>query len=77
MGKCQIDHSLEDVKRKLASQQNFLSGELYQDLQVFLQKTPTQAELNEAFHLLKKYDLSPEEEQERRNQAFRQLMNRQ
>ncbi|EXX86775.1 hypothetical protein BG53_05470 [Paenibacillus darwinianus] len=67
MGTCSIDHSQEDVIRKLESQQSFLPAHLGETLRQFLKNEHAQQTLNELFHLLKKYDLVSEEEREERN----------
>ncbi|MDQ0255677.1 hypothetical protein J2S74_003059 [Evansella vedderi] len=73
MGECKLDHSLEDVRKKLQEQASFLSKELYEGFTNFLDKDLSQQELNEAFHLLKKYDLSSKEEQEVRNEKMKEM----
>lgn len=70
MSNCKIDHSLEDVKSKLDSQKAFLPKELLQKTQSFLEQSPSQTELNEIFHILKKYDLASNDEKEKRNQSL-------
>ncbi|MFD2924629.1 hypothetical protein [Halobacillus naozhouensis] len=67
MGKCNIDHSHADVVNKLESQEQFLPDHLVEGAYAFLQKEHDQETLNDLFHLLKKYDLSSENEQEDRN----------
>ncbi|OCA92157.1 group-specific protein [Pseudobacillus wudalianchiensis] len=74
MGQCNIDHSREDVIQKLESQQAFISLGLYETLYNFLKTEHEQDTLNELFHLLKKYDLASEEEQEARNVKLKQLV---
>ncbi len=74
MGACNLDHSLEDVRNKLESQQSFLPAFLFADIQRFLQNEQPQNVLNELFHLLKKYDLVPNEEQEERNEGLQRLI---
>ena len=74
MSSCKIDHPVEDVKSKLLSQQDFLPIDLYRRSEQFLESTRTQLELNELFHLLKKYDLASSEEQEIRNGKLRTLL---
>lgn len=64
--KCKINHPLEDVKQKYESQRPFLPSELEPMFDVFFQGQHTQDILNEVFHLLKKFDLSPTEEKEHR-----------
>ncbi|MEH7382315.1 hypothetical protein V7138_17780 [Bacillus sp. JJ1533] len=73
MSTCNIDHSKEDVSKKLQSQENFLPKELYNKAAQFLETERTQLTLNELFHLLKKYDLAPKEEQQERNHAMEKL----
>ncbi|WP_078555597.1 group-specific protein [Bacillus alkalicellulosilyticus] len=73
MGECKLDHSLEDVKKKLEQQQSFLPVSLVQKCEAFLEQEPTQLQLNELFHLLKKYDLATKVEQQERNKAIEQL----
>jgi hypothetical protein len=70
MSQCNIDHSLEDVQKKYESQKEFLPIELLELFHSFFTKTHTQETLNEVFHLLKKYDLSSEEEKLTRNEKF-------
>lgn len=67
MIQCKIDHSLEDVQMKYQSQVEFLPQGITTLFKEFFQKNHTQDILNEVFHLLKKYDLSSEEEKETRN----------
>lgn len=76
MGECKMDHSQEDVRQKLASQKAYLPADLYQDLQHWLARPQSQQLLNEAFHLLKKYDLAEPAQQAERNQALRRLLTR-
>lgn len=75
MSNCQLDHSHEDVKKKFESQQAFLPEEMIPLFEQFFSKEHTQTILNEMFHLLKKYDLSPKEEQESRNNQMLLLLN--
>lgn len=74
MGKCNIDHSLEDVKNKYESQRQVLPHEVSDKLQSFLQKNHEQTLLNEIFHLLKKYDLATLEERKIRDEKLMQLL---
>ncbi|TVP84017.1 MAG: group-specific protein [Alkalicoccus sp.] len=71
---CNIDHSTEDVRKKLASQKEYLPKDVYNKAETFLQKEQPQPQLNELFHLLKKYDLSSEEEQKERLGKMRELL---
>lgn len=74
MSTCNIDHSLEDVKKKLADQKEFLPEELHNGSKQLLQQTLDQETLNELFHLLKKYDLASEEERAERDKGIKTLM---
>ena len=67
MSSCNLDHTLEDVKRKLAEQREFLPPVLAEQVSLFLTEQVNQGTLNEIFHLLKKYDLSEEAERVSRN----------
>lgn len=67
MNNCQIDHSHEDVQKKYESQAAFLPTETQPLFEAFFKGEHTQDILNEVFHLLKKYDLSTEEDKEARN----------
>jgi hypothetical protein len=75
MSTCNIDHTLEDVHKKLESQKSFLPKDLYEATQVLLADEQDQQTLNEVFHLLKKYDLVSEEEQMERNRKLSNLIN--
>ncbi|MCH1623987.1 group-specific protein [Fredinandcohnia quinoae] len=75
MSICNLDHSKEDVNKKLASQENFLPQGIYEDILSYLEKERSQKDLNELFHLLKKYDLATKEEQSKRNELIRSLIN--
>ena len=66
MSECKIDHSYEDVKLKFEQQAEFLPSDLAPLFEDFFQKEHTQSILNEVFHLLKKFDLSTEEEKAER-----------
>ncbi|MFG6149195.1 hypothetical protein [Halobacillus sp. B23F22_1] len=74
MGSCNIDHTVGDTKNKLESQKDYLPDNLYTESSSFLDGSPSQEELNELFHLLKKYDLSSVEEQEERNSKIKALV---
>ncbi|PFG12444.1 group-specific protein [Bacillus sp. es.036] len=74
MGKCTIDHSHRDVITKLENQSPYMPENVVQEIHRFLQQTIKQATLNELFHLLKKYDLSSEEEKEMRNAELRKIV---
>ncbi|GAE36225.1 hypothetical protein [Halalkalibacter akibai] len=74
MSSCKIDHPLEDVMTKLHSQKEYLPPDLFSRCESFLESERTQLELNELFHLLKKYDLAPIEEQQQRNKQLIALL---
>ncbi|MGM7722422.1 hypothetical protein [uncultured Metabacillus sp.] len=73
MSPCNIDHSVEDVKKKLEEQSPFLLSELAEKCANFLTVPRSQNDLNELFHHLKKYDLASEEEREVRNKKITSL----
>jgi hypothetical protein len=74
MSNCKLDHSKEDVLAKLESQEAFLPKNTFKNTYSFLLKETSQAQLNELFHLLKKYDLASAEEQEDRNSQIVKLI---
>ncbi len=75
MGECNLDHSLEDVLKKLEDQKAYLPADLAEAMQAFLQQQSVdQATLNHAFHLLKKYDLATKEEQDERNESIKKML---
>lgn len=74
MGSCNLNHSVKDVKEKLDFQRNHLPEGITDALHLFLQAECSQEILNEIFHLLKKYDLSPKDEQELRNERLSDLL---
>ncbi|WP_338785912.1 hypothetical protein [Metabacillus sp. FJAT-53654] len=67
---CNLDHTLDDVKKKLADQRPFLLPTTAEKCSQYLTATQSQKNLNELFHLLKKYDLASDEEREIRNQKL-------
>ncbi len=74
MGDCKLDHSLEDVRKKLADQSPFLGPSLVKRLDDYLGPEVGQAILNEMFHLLKKYDLATAEEKLERERKLEELL---
>ncbi|RDU35777.1 group-specific protein [Neobacillus piezotolerans] len=74
MGKCNLDHTLEDVQKKYETQKGFLPSTIYGAFEARLQDGPDQNTLNELFHLLKKYDLASEEERAARNGEFERIL---
>jgi hypothetical protein len=74
MGKCTIDHTLEDVKQKLVEQAAFMPENLVREVEGSLTEKADQEFLNEVFHLLKKYDLADETEREERNEKLNDLV---
>lgn len=76
MSECKLDHSYEDVKAKYDQQKEFLPGDTASLFENFFHKEHTQDILNEVFHLLKKYDLSSDDEKEERlNRLYLVLKN--
>ena len=75
MGECKIDHSLEDVKNKYDSQEDYLPDEMKSSFTRFFEEEHSQEILNDVFHLLKKYDLVSEEEREHRNNRLNMVLN--
>ncbi len=73
MSKCNIDHSYDDVMKKLESQKDFLSQGTYEKSIQILESNPDQLKLNELFHLLKKYDLASDEEKRARDEKIKVL----
>lgn len=74
MSKCNIDHSHQDVVEKLDSQKEYLTNDLYFETKGYLEVSRPQETLNELFHLLKKYDLAPAEEQLMRDKKIDDLI---
>lgn len=74
MAECKLDHSRADVQKKLQEQAAFLPQTLVEELSRKLADPLTQEKLNELFHLLKKYDLAPEEERQQRNEQLRRFL---
>lgn len=74
MGECRLDHSVEDVQKKLAEQAAFLPAERAPQLEAYLAADRTQEQLNELFHLLKKYDLATSEERLLRDKKMEGLL---
>jgi citrate synthase len=75
MSKCKLDHTNEDVRQKYQSQLEFLPKEMHSLFETFFADEHPQHELNELFHLLKKYDLISESEKAERNQQMLLLLN--
>ncbi|WP_316571244.1 hypothetical protein [Neobacillus sp. YIM B06451] len=74
MGKCNLDHSLEDVKKKYETQKGFLPSTIYDAFEAKFMEAPDQMTLNELFHLLKKYDLASAEERAVRNVELERIL---
>lgn len=74
MKKCNIDHSQTDVLKKFEGQKKFLPKTLKEKIENFLQHEQLQLDLNELFHLLKKYDLATNEIREERKNKFEILL---
>jgi len=76
MTHCKLDHSLDDVVTKLTTQKAFLPNSLFKELHSYLGPEVEQAELNEVFHLLKKYDLSSDEIKRKREASLYKLISK-
>lgn len=76
MGKCNLDHSQTDVLNKFESQKEFLPKILVKEIESYLHQEQSQLDLNELFHLLKKYDLATNEVKEERNKKIETLINK-
>lgn len=74
LSECKENHSHEDVKSKFESQAEFLPTDLKPSFKLFFEKEHTQDILNDAFHLLKKYDLASDEEKMVRNARLYTLL---
>lgn len=74
MSQCSIDHSHEDVRKKFESQLEYLPGGIRELFTAFFDKEHTQDILNDVFHLLKKYDLSDEDEKQKRNRRLELIL---
>ncbi|OCA90623.1 hypothetical protein A8F94_01725 [Bacillus sp. FJAT-27225] len=74
MGTCKLDHSPEDVQKKYETQCHLLPSNIREPFADWLSSHPTQLELNEVFHLLKKYDLITEEEQAARDLELSRIL---
>lgn len=70
---CPIDHTTDEVRKKLEEQKPFLSEEVYESAKLMLDIEQPQERLNELFHLLKKYDLADAEEQLKRNEELHEM----
>ncbi|KAB2337689.1 group-specific protein [Cytobacillus depressus] len=76
MSECKLDHSHDDVKQKYEQQKEFLPSDMGPLFEAFFKEHHTQDILNEVFHLLKKYDLAPEDEKKsRENRLYLVLKN--
>ena len=74
MGTCNLDHSTEDVRKKFEAQMEWLPEDVCALFDDFLNGNQTQENLNDMFHLLKKYDLADKAEREDRNKKIRFLL---
>ncbi|WP_059170587.1 hypothetical protein [Bacillus sp. FJAT-27445] len=74
MGKCNLDHTLEDVQKKYETQKQFLPSNIHGAFEARLHEGPEQHILNELFHLLKKYDLASREERAERNLELEHIL---
>lgn len=74
MGKCNIDHTLEDVLKKYETQKDFLPSNIREGFMARLGSSRDQETLNQVFHLLKKYDLATEEERTVRDRELESIL---
>ncbi len=74
MSNCNLDHSIDDVKKKLSDQKPFLPEGFSKRILQFLTVPRDQIELNELFHLLKKYDLATDAEKTERNDYINTIL---
>lgn len=74
MGECRLNHTVADVQKKLSEQAPFLPEERADQLVALLATDLTQEQLNELFHLLKKYDLATPEERLQRDAKMAELL---
>jgi len=74
MGECRLNHSVEDVQNKLSEQAPFLPEQRTEQLAALLATDLTQEQLNELFHLLKKYDLATPEERLQRDTKMAEMI---
>lgn len=70
MSECKLNHTIEDLKNKFNSQEEFLPIELVPSFLSFFERGHSQEIYNEVFHLLKKYDLASDEEKVKRNEQL-------
>lgn len=77
MGKCNIDHTRDDVLKKFQAQSEFMPEKTREEVNQFLTKELNQETLNELFHLFKKYDLASATEQEERNEKIIEMVHSQ
>ncbi|WP_100407314.1 group-specific protein [Bacillus solitudinis] len=75
MTECKLNHSEDDVAAKLVEQSDYLPLDIQEAFRTFLSNTPSQPELNIAFHLLKKYDLATIDERKERHPKMYELLN--
>jgi ribosomal protein L15 len=74
MSSCKIDHTIDDVTKKLKEQTPYMDHSLVEKCFNFLSTSVSQAELNELFHLLKKFDLASEDEKKIRIDKMEKLV---
>ncbi|PGT91576.1 group-specific protein [Bacillus sp. AFS040349] len=74
MSSCKIDHTIDDVTKKLNEQTPYMDTSLVEKCFNFLSTSVTQTDLNELFHLLKKYDLASEDEKKTRMNKIEKLV---
>ncbi|UGB29008.1 group-specific protein [Metabacillus sp. B2-18] len=74
MSSCKIDHTIDDVTKKLKEQTPYMNYSLGEKCFNFLSTSVSQADLNELFHLLKKFDLASEDEKKIRIDKLEKLV---
>lgn len=73
--KCKLNHPVGDVRNKYETQKEYLPSDMISSFEAFFTREHTQDILNEVFHLLKKYDLVPQEDREQRNKRLYIVLN--
>lgn len=74
MGKCNIDHTRDDVVKKFQDQYEFMPENTREEVSRFLTRELSQDTLNDLFHLFKKYDLASETERQERNKRLMEMV---
>ncbi|MCC9625154.1 MULTISPECIES: hypothetical protein [Exiguobacterium] len=69
-----VDHSIEDVSRRLERQSQCMPAHLYFQLEELLNWSLEQEVVNQLYALLKKYDVLTDIEREERNISIQMLI---